>query len=210
MSIVLRDIRAAGRAEPPATAPVAAEVAADPVEGSVRWFDPVRGYGFVEMDAGGADVLLHVNVLRRFGQGSVADGSRIAMRVRRTQRGLQAVEVLAIDGGAAASVPAAATPDRVLPDAAETVYLPARVKWFDRERGFGFANAFDRPEDIFIARELLRQAGLEDLQSGEAIRLRAAEGERGLLAVELCRWASCDGRTADPDGDARKHADRAA
>ena len=38
------------------------------VTGSVKWFDPVKGFGFVVSDTGGPDILLHVNVLRNFGQ----------------------------------------------------------------------------------------------------------------------------------------------
>ncbi|MEY8838549.1 cold-shock protein, partial [Cribrihabitans sp. XS_ASV171] len=45
------------------------------VKGHVKWFDPAKGYGFVVADTGGDDILLHVNVLRNFGQSSVADGA---------------------------------------------------------------------------------------------------------------------------------------
>lgn len=68
----------------------------DPLEGVVKWFDPLKGFGFVVADAGGADILLHVNVLRNFGQSSVADGARVTVRVQQTDRGAQAVEVLAV------------------------------------------------------------------------------------------------------------------
>ena len=44
------------------------------VVGQVKWFDAVKGFGFVVSDAGGPDILLHANVLRNFGQNSVADG----------------------------------------------------------------------------------------------------------------------------------------
>ena len=48
-----------------------------PVKGRVKWFDPGKGFGFVVSNEGGADILLHANVLRNFGQSSVADGSDI-------------------------------------------------------------------------------------------------------------------------------------
>jgi len=37
------------------------------VAGTVKWFDPAKGYGFVVGDGGGSDILLHANVLRNFG-----------------------------------------------------------------------------------------------------------------------------------------------
>lgn len=66
------------------------------IQGLVKWFDPAKGYGFVVSDEGGPDILLHVNVLRNFGQSSVADGARIEIVTHQTGRGVQAVEVLSI------------------------------------------------------------------------------------------------------------------
>ncbi|MFN3292486.1 MAG: cold-shock protein, partial [Gemmobacter sp.] len=43
------------------------------IQGRVKWFDPVKGFGFIVANSGGPDILLHANVLRNFGQGSVAD-----------------------------------------------------------------------------------------------------------------------------------------
>ena len=40
---------------------------------------------------------------------------------------------------------------------------PARVKWFDKGKGFGFANVFGRDEDVFLHIEVLRRSGLADL-----------------------------------------------
>ena len=47
------------------------------VVGKIKWFDPVKGFGFVIADEGGPDILLHANVLRNFGQSSVADAARV-------------------------------------------------------------------------------------------------------------------------------------
>ncbi len=43
------------------------------VSGKVKWFDQAKGFGFVVSDEGGSDILLHANVLRNFGQSSIAD-----------------------------------------------------------------------------------------------------------------------------------------
>ena len=52
-----------------------------PVRGRVKWFDLGRGFGFIAADEGGPDILLHVKVLRAFGQFSVPDGSVIWVEV---------------------------------------------------------------------------------------------------------------------------------
>src|SRR6056297_239430 len=66
------------------------------LHGHVKWFDPARGFGFVVADYGGPDILLHANVLRNFGQSSIADGARVRLVVALTERGAQASEVLEI------------------------------------------------------------------------------------------------------------------
>ena len=52
------------------------------VTGVVKWFDPTKGFGFVVSDGGGPDILLHANVLRNFGQSSVADSAGIEVIVQ--------------------------------------------------------------------------------------------------------------------------------
>ena len=49
------------------------------VEGRVKWFDPAKGFGFVVADDREGDILLHANVLRNFGQSSVAENARISL-----------------------------------------------------------------------------------------------------------------------------------
>lgn len=159
------------------------------VKGHVKWFDPAKGYGFVVAEEGGRDILLHGNVLRSFGQSTVADGSAIELKAQETERGVQAVEVLSIappatGAGTGLSDLAGMTAD----DLAQMPVEPARVKWFDKAKGFGFANVFGRSEDVFIHIEVLRTSGLADLQPGEAVGLRSMQGRRGRMAVEVLAW----------------------
>jgi CspA family cold shock protein len=156
------------------------------VIGRVKWFDAVKGFGFVVADTGGPDILLHANVLRNFGQGSVADSSVVEMRVQETERGYQAVEVISVtppeldEDDIEALVP--------MEDLGDVPLTPSRVKWFDKAKGFGFANAYADDEDIFLHIEVLRRCGLADLQAGEAVCLRVVDGERGKMAAEVHSW----------------------
>lgn len=159
------------------------------VNGLVKWFDPAKGFGFVVASDGGSDILLHANVLRNFGQGSVVDGSEIIIVVQDTQRGLQAIEVVSITPPhTESSVPLKDMADFTPQDIAQRTIEPARVKWFDKAKGFGFANIFGNNDDVFIHIEVLRRSGLSDLQSGEAIGLRLVDGERGRMAIEVVGW----------------------
>lgn len=162
--------------------------------GRVKWFDPAKGFGFVVADEGGPDILLHANVLRNYGQSSVADGAVIEIAVQETQRGMQAVQVLHIappeDSGETPNLQDLIDAEAETLDAAPLE--AARVKWFDKGKGFGFANAFGSSDDIFVHIEVLRRSGLADLQPGEAICLKAVEGSRGRMATLVCAWEAAN------------------
>ena len=161
------------------------------IEGRVKWFDPGKGFGFIVTEAGDGDILLHANVLRNFGQSSIADGAGITVRAQQTARGVQAVEVLRIQPPEGVALVLAEEDQSGFPDDVTSLPLePARVKWFDKDKGFGFANVFGRPEDVFIHVEVLRVSGFADLVAGEAVCLRIVEGKRGRMAVQVVSWES--------------------
>lgn len=159
------------------------------ITGQVKWFDPAKGYGFILNSDGGPDILLHANVLRNFGRSSVADQSRVTAWVQPTARGLQASEVVEIAPPETDGNPPIADLDAAVIEQLDSLPLrPARVKWFDKAKGFGFANIFGHPDDVFIHVEVLRHSGFSDLAIGEAIGLRVVEGPRGLMAAQITSW----------------------
>ncbi|MCX8133254.1 MAG: cold shock domain-containing protein [Roseococcus sp.] len=64
-----------------------------PLNGTVKWFDQVRGFGFVTPDDGGQDVFLHSSVLARAGRSDLQQGEKVSLDVRDGQRGRQAVGI---------------------------------------------------------------------------------------------------------------------
>lgn len=156
--------------------------------GQIKWFDASKGFGFIVADDGGPDILLHANVLRNFGQSSIAERTRISVRAHSTQRGLQASEIVEIQMPENVADAGAGTP-LDLPDVpSDAPVLAARIKWFDKAKGFGFANVFGEADDVFVHVEVLRRAGFSDLQAGEAVAMKVVEGPRGKLAAEILSW----------------------
>ncbi|SEN07157.1 cold-shock DNA-binding protein family [Pseudorhodobacter antarcticus] len=161
------------------------------LSGRVKWFDPVKGFGFILSETTGSDVLLHANVLRNFGQNTVADGADITVKCQQTKRGVQAVEVVSITPPEGSGFLMAGESNTFsAEDIAACPMEPARVKWFDKGKGFGFANVFGRNEDVFVHVEVLRMSGFADLTAGEAICLRIIEGKRGRMAAQVLAWDS--------------------
>lgn len=153
----------------------------------MKWFDTTKGYGFVVTPDDEGDILLHGNVLRVFGFTSVAEGAEIVLRVQATERGRQAVEVVDIVPGEPAGENAAAL-TQLPPGTAAGPMEPARVKWFDRVKGFGFVNIYGKPEDVFLHMETLRQYGYGEVVAGDVLAVRVTAGPRGPMVYEVRSW----------------------
>lgn len=64
-----------------------------PEEGTVKWFDDRKGYGFISR-ANGKDVFVHFSNITQEGFKSLKEGDKVIFDVQETERGLQAVNVM--------------------------------------------------------------------------------------------------------------------
>jgi CspA family cold shock protein len=162
--------------------------------GRVKWFDATRGFGFLVSDDCEGDILIHFSVLKEHGRRSLPEGATVECIAAHQDRGFQARKILSIDLSTAlpmAPRPVHASGERAdrkaLADAAGE-YEPVEVKWFNRVKGYGFLNRLgegEDGEDIFVHMETVRQSQIVDLQPGQQLEARIAEGRKGLTAVEL-------------------------
>jgi CspA family cold shock protein len=54
--------------------------------GVVKWFNATKGFGFIQPDAGGPDVFVHVSAVERSSLGSLHEGQKLSYEVERDQR----------------------------------------------------------------------------------------------------------------------------
>lgn len=54
--------------------------------GTVKWFNPAKGFGFIQPEEGGADVFVHISAVERAGMASLNEGQRIGFELERDKR----------------------------------------------------------------------------------------------------------------------------
>jgi CspA family cold shock protein len=65
--------------------------------GSVKWYNPDKGFGFVGQDSGGKDVFVHATTLDRGGLRGLAEGQRVRMQIGQNQKGPEARSIELLD-----------------------------------------------------------------------------------------------------------------
>ncbi len=167
---------------------VTADQAADAlgVLGTVAWYEPAKGYGFVTPDGESTEVFVHSSAV--LGGGVLSEGMRAAFFVVEGEKGLQAENLIPL--GAQAGREAAPS------DGAD-----GTVSWYDDDKGFGFIEPDTGGDDVFAHVRSLAD-GLPGLVEGDRVAYEVVEGDRGPQArdVRLVREAprSAPPRTAPP------------
>jgi cold shock protein len=159
------------------------------VLGTVAWYEPAKGYGFVTPDGGGAEVFVHSSAI--VGGGVVSEGQRVAFLLVDGEKGAQADHLLPLGAQAAQQ--------SVVSDGAD-----GTVSWYDGDKGFGFITPESGGPDVFVhVRELAD--GLPELVEGDRVAYDVVMSEKGPQArdVRLARGSTSRGAPATSTTRAR-------
>ena len=64
--------------------------------GTVKWFNPVKGFGFITPDEGGSDAFVHISAVERAGLSTLQEGQRVNYELQPGRNGKSSAENLAI------------------------------------------------------------------------------------------------------------------
>jgi len=158
----------------------APEVTHREVTAVVKWFNPIKGFGFVQLGGQGPDAFLHVSVLAPTGHSDLIEGSEVVCDLSEGRKGLQVVTIYSVE--ASSSAPGAAPQD-----SGSLEEIEGTVKFFNMEKGFGFVIPENGGKDVFVSARTLHHAGISNLQPNARVRMQTRMGPKGPMAeaVEL-------------------------
>jgi CspA family cold shock protein len=157
-------------------------------QGTVKFFNSAKGFGFISPDDGGADVFVHISAVERSGLNGLNDGDQVSFEMEQDRR---SGKMAAVDLDLLAAAPPGAGGGRPSRPpfgggAPRSGGAPRDsygsggggsvggsgtgvVKWFNATKGFGFIQPDGGGADVFVHVSAVERAGLQRLDEGQPV-----------------------------------------
>jgi cold shock protein len=154
-----------------------------PIKGTVKWFNPGKGFGFITLEDG-QDAFCHASALVNLQSPSLPQGATVMCDVQQGQRGLQVVNVHSIDLSTAETQPMRGPRPQRDPGPAGPMG-DGKVKFFNEQKGFGFVVPDSGGPDVYIHASALRRSGIQSLAPEQHIRFSTRQGMKGIEVDQI-------------------------
>jgi len=154
--------------------------------GKVKWYNPLKRYGFVELSDGSGDAFLHATAVTSAGIRILRPGETLELRVAPGQRGPQVTQIIAVDSGTAVPSPPRGSSNRQDRQPLEaSVQAMGTVKWYNAAKGFGFIIMDGDAKEVFVHATALNRAGITGLNERQRVYVGVTEGRKGPEAASI-------------------------
>jgi cold shock CspA family protein len=152
-------------------------------QGTVRWFDLERGFGFLAPEDGSAELFVHASEIVGDGGARVLrEGQAVEFELGEGERGPQALGVR-VTGDAGADT---------------AVGVLGSITWYEPAKGYGFAASDDGGPEIFVHSSAIVTGGV--VTAGQRVAFLIVEGERGPQAQTVIPLGPGAGEPPATDG----------
>jgi CspA family cold shock protein len=155
--------------------------------GTVKFFNPSKGFGFVSRDDGGDDVFVHISAVEAAGLEGLASGQPVGFTLVDRNGKISAIDLkiegepMPLDTPAPRrdDAPRGARGRRQLTGERTT----GTVKFFNGTKGFGFIARDDGQADAFVHISAVQRAGMVGLEEGDRLAFDIEVDDRGKFAA---------------------------
>jgi CspA family cold shock protein len=165
------------------------------VSALVKWYNPTKGFGFVQPEDGSPDAFLHASLVAQSGHDDLPEGTALVCDIAEGPRGPQVAAIQSVEPPSE-PVMRSRPPRRSFGfggggfgagPAGDGEVVEGVVKFFNNEKGFGFIIPDDGGKDVFISARTLSRAGIDSLEAQQRVRVTTRLGQKGPMAerVEL-------------------------
>lgn len=149
----------------------------------VKWYNPAKGFGFVQFDDGTPDAFLHVSVVQQSGHEDLPEGTRLVCDIGDGRKGPQVASIVRVEALGSPNGGAAEGARRGGGGGGETI--EGTVKFFNLDKGFGFVTPDGGGKDVYISARTLERLGVNGLEPQQRVRLQARMGQKGPMADRI-------------------------
>ncbi len=145
----------------------------------LKWFNGSKGFGFLVPEDESFDAFVHITTLQRADIHAIGDGAILECTLYDGPKGKHVKDVVeVIDQG---KINLMVHED----NGNGTVTMGGIVKWYKPEKGFGFIIPDDGMKDVFIHKTLLDKLEIEELETGQRVRVTLKMVDKGREAVDI-------------------------